>query len=229
MTLNIILSALAGSIAGAGLFFLSAKTVRSFAAGRSLPGFECRRRIPAAAAAAVFGGAAAVLPGSCIDILYTFAMLFLLLAVSLADLEYRLIPNFLVLLIILLKGTYAAAYLLSVPGFGAVSLKSSAAGAAVLFVLFSLPAVFGRGIGCGDIKLGLALGFSLGLNGGLICMVIMGLAVLGYTALSQLNCQFGNMPAFLRSLKEKIPLGPALSVSAMCVLLGSYTRPELFV
>ena len=115
-----------------------------------------------------------------------------------------MIPNELVLAILILAAVF---------GFtGAIvfNIWQSLLGMVVCFVIFFLPSLFGKQVGAGDIKLAAAMGFALGLTGGLYAVAGMGTLVLLYVLIDR------RMPLPQR-LKTMIPMGPFLAVSLVVI------------
>ena len=134
--------------------------------------------------------------------------LILLLVVSACafyiDAKHRVIPNELVLAILILAAVF---------GFtGAITFNIwlSLLGLTACFVIFILPSFFGKQVGAGDIKLASAMGFALGLTGGLSAVAGMGTLVLLYVLIDR------RMP-LPQQLKTMIPMGPFLALSLVVV------------
>ena len=140
--------------------------------------------------------------------LYFILLLFVSACAFYIDARQRVIPNELVLSILVLAAVF---------GFtGAITFNiwQSLLGLAACFVIFLLPSFFGKQVGAGDIKLAAAMGFALGLVGGLYAVAAMGALVLIYVLLDR------SMPLPQR-LKTMIPMGPflALALVVMSILL----------
>lgn len=146
---------------------------------------------------------------------FTFRGLYLILLLVTSacafyiDAKHRVIPNELVLAILILAAVF---------GFtGAITFQiwQSLLGLVVCFVIFFLPSLFGKQVGAGDIKLASAMGFALGLMGGLYAVAGMGTLVLLYVLIDR------RMPLPQR-LKTMIPMGPflALSLVAISIMLA---------
>lgn len=140
--------------------------------------------------------------------LYLILLLFVSACAFYIDARQRVIPNELVLSILVLAAVF---------GFtGAITFNiwQSLLGLAACFVIFLLPSFFGKQVGAGDIKLAAAMGFALGLVGGLYAVAAMGALVLIYVLLDR------SMPLPQR-LKTMIPMGPflALALVVMSILL----------
>ncbi len=140
--------------------------------------------------------------------LYLMLLLFVSACAFYIDAKHRVIPNELVLAILILAAVFGLT--------GAIKFQiwQSLIGLAVCFVIFFLPSLFGKKVGAGDIKLASAMGFALGLTGGLYAIAGMGTLVLIYIMIDQ------SMPLPER-LKSMIPMGPflALALVAMSIVL----------
>lgn len=143
---------------------------------------------------------------------YAFCLMGLAEVTAMMDLRHRIIPNGLVLALLGLRLAFGIPALLGAADFPAFRPGASLLGLAVGLVVFSLPGLFGKKVGAGDIKLAAAMGFCLGWQGALAAIVLMGLFVLGYSVLQR------SMPV-LRMLKSTIPMGPFLSAGMIVVFL----------
>ena len=153
---------------------------------------------------AVVGGVIGWRAGFTFRGLYLLLLLFVSACAFYIDAKHRVIPNELVLAILV----FAAGF-----GFtGAITFNiwQSLLGLVVCFIIFFLPSLFGKQVGAGDIKLASAMGFALGLVGGLYAVAGMGTLVLIYVLLDR------NMPLPQR-LKTMIPMGPFLALSLVVV------------
>jgi Type IV leader peptidase family. len=156
------------------------------------------------ASLALIGGVIGWRAGISFRGLYLILLLFVSACAFYIDAKHRVIPNDLVLSILVLVAAF---------GFtGAITFNvwQSLLGLAVCFIIFFLPSLFGKQVGAGDIKLASAMGFALGLVGGLYAVAGMGTLVLIYVLLDR------NMPLPQR-LKTMIPMGPFLALSLMVV------------
>ncbi len=141
---------------------------------------------------------------------FTFRGLYLILLLLTSacafyiDAKHRVIPNELVLTILVLAAVFGFA--------GAIlfNIWQSLLGLVVCFVIFFLPSLFGKQVGAGDIKLAAAMGFALGLTGGLYAVAGMGVLVILYVLIDR------RMPLPQR-LKTMIPMGPFLAVSLVVI------------
>lgn len=121
------------------------------------------------------------------------------------DLRHRIIPNELILILL---ATAAASSLL---GFTGADILSSLAGFAVCGVLFTIPFLFGKKVGGGDVKLAAAIGLCAGLQNALLCIIIMGMLILLYT--------FVQRSTFLAFLHQFIPMGPFVTAAYFLLLI----------
>lgn len=141
---------------------------------------------------------------------FTFRGLYLILLLLTSacafyiDAKDRVIPNELVLTILILAAVFGFA--------GAISFNiwQSLLGLVVCFVIFFLPSLFGKQVGAGDIKLAAAMGFALGLTGGLYAVAGMGVLVILYILIDR------RVP-LPQQLKTMIPMGPFLAVSLVVI------------
>jgi len=133
---------------------------------------------------------------------YLLLMAVVCVLVFLSDLNYRLIPNPLVLAIFIITAVFA---LLGME----FDWLDSLLGMAVCLALFSLPAFWGRKVGMGDIKLAAAMGFAAGLLNGLFTVALMGMLILVWI-------RFRRIP-LVDYLKTLIPMGPCLAASFLAV------------
>ncbi len=136
--------------------------------------------------------------------LYLMLLLFASACAFYIDAKHRVIPNELVLSILVLAAVFGFT------GTITFNIWQSLLGLVVCFIIFFLPSLFGKQVGAGDIKLASAMGFALGLVGGLYAVVGMGTLVLIYVLLDR------SMPLPQR-LKTMIPMGPFLALSLMVV------------
>ena len=160
------------------------------------------------ASLALIGGVIGWRAGISFRGLYLILLLFVSACAFYIDARQRVIPNELVLSILVLAAVF---------GFtGAITFNiwQSLLGLAACFVIFLLPSFFGKQVGAGDIKLAAAMGFALGLVGGLYAVAAMGALVLLYVLIER------DMPLVQR-LKTMIPMGPflALALVVMSILL----------
>ena len=135
-----------------------------------------------------------------------FALISALIVIFFADLKYHLIPDeatgllMLFSLPVVIGSSNAINHV-----FGAV--------VAMLTILFLYILTKGRGMGFGDVKLALAMGFLLGLKGGLLALYI---AFLTGGVAGLLLLIFGK-----NGLKSKIAFGPFLVLGTIIMLFWS--------
>lgn len=121
------------------------------------------------------------------------------------DLKYRLIPNEIVV------GLLVAGAVGNLLGVAPTGLLSACGGFGIIFLLFTLPYLFGRKVGGGDVKLAAAIGFCAGFRGALIVTVIMGLMILLYTTLSK--------GTIYETMKNMIPMAPFVTAAFLVFIL----------
>lgn len=161
---------------------------------------------------AACGGAAAAFSGYSAESLYLLALLILCQTVAITDIQERIIPNETVLGIMVLTLIFGIPSMLGAEGFPEFNIVQSLIGLAVCFVIFTLPALFKKNVGAGDVKLAAAMGFALGLSNSLFAIVIMGGLIIGSMFMQR------RMPA-LEYLKRMVPMGPFLAAAMMAVLI----------
>jgi leader peptidase (prepilin peptidase) / N-methyltransferase len=145
--------------------------------------------------------------------LFYLSLLYLLLAISLIDLEHRIVPNTLVL------AGFVAACLIQIPGLAATvltvpevliterpisdALLGMLAGGGVLLLVFLISR---GGMGAGDVKLIAMIGFYVGLSGTAIVLLLAfmlgALVGLTFMALGKLT------------RKDALPFAPYLALAA---------------
>ncbi len=146
------------------------------------------------------------------------AELAVLLAASMADMMWRIIPNGCCLALAAVR----LLFLCSAPLTGAApdlkaNLLASSAGALAGFALFFLGGTMTGGkVGMGDVKLAAASGFVLGTGGLLTAVALMGVLTLPMAFLQP------GVPVRER-LRRMVPLGPPLSLAVMLVLTAGFT------
>ena len=156
-------------------------------------------------------------------ILVPFLVLFaVLVVVSVIDLEHYLIPNRIVFPAL---GVCAGliTFVTVVEGQDLVFVRNALIGAAVYFLLLFVPhLVYPRGMGFGDVKLGLLMGLFLGwiysdpFEG---VVLIMWALVVG----SALGVLAGVFFALVRGRRAEFPFGPALALGCVIAILFSDT------
>lgn len=144
---------------------------------------------------------------------FLYLFLIILGTLSITDIQYRKIPNDMLIAILAVTLAFGIPTLFGAKGFHPFSIKGALIGMAALLVLFILPGLFKKNVGAGDIKLAACIGFSLGLSNSLVCVVLMGVLVLIYTLLQR------RIPA-LQFVKSMIPMGPFISIAAMAVAVA---------
>jgi prepilin signal peptidase PulO-like enzyme (type II secretory pathway) len=153
---------------------------------------------------AVIGGVIGWQAGVSFRGLYLFLLLFVAACVFYIDAKHRIIPNELVLAILVF------ALVFGLTGAIRFNIWQSLLGFAVCFVIFFIPALFGKKVGAGDIKLAAAMGFALGLTGSLYAIAGMGVLVLIYIL-------FDHRMPLPQMLKTMIPMGPFLTLALVAV------------
>lgn len=149
---------------------------------------------------------------SIVEIIYSFLMLVICILISVIDLHHRIIPNKLLLAMLIVKLVVGIPGLLGVGGFPKFNVTYSIIGLVVGFVIFIIPAVIGKAVGAGDIKLAATIGFCLGVDGLLYTVALMGGFVLVF-ALVQKNVTLRNM------MYEMIPMGPFMAMATIVVMM----------
>jgi leader peptidase (prepilin peptidase)/N-methyltransferase len=164
-----------------------------------------RAAATALAATAAAAGCFAVLGPSALDLIAA-AVVGLLVWLAALDLEFRLLPNRIVLpatvVVLLLVAAVAPA---EAPGRALAAL-----GAALL--LFVAARARPGGLGMGDVKLALLLGATLG--AGVVTALAVGFGAAGLVGLALL-ARSGR-----GALRTQLPLAPFLAVGAIVALLG---------
>lgn len=166
-------------------------------------------------AALVCGGIIGFCTGQWLPMVSALAVLTIGITAAAADWLCRIIPNPTVLALFALKLVLVAASLLRIPGAPPFGLLAALGGMVFCFLLFSLPGLFGKRVGAGDIKLAAAIGFLLEFQNALVAVVLMGMFVLGYCMLQQ------KMP-LLMFLKTNIPMGPFIMAGALAACMAPY-------
>ena len=146
------------------------------------------------------------------ETVYMFLLLIICEVITIADSHYRIIPNELLIGIFVFRIAFGIPGLLGVKGFPTFRVVDSLVGFIVGFIIFMFPAVLSKTVGAGDIKLAAAVGFTLGLMGCMVAVVIMGVLVLIYTFMQR------QMPILI-IVKTMIPMGPFLAIGMIVVLL----------
>ena len=163
------------------------------------------------------GAAVGALLTDVVPIVCGMLLLCLCMTFSLTDWMHRIIPNPTVLGLLILKAA-GIPTLFGVAGFLPFDIVGSLLGLVVCFLIFSLPALFGKKVGAGDVKIAAAMGFFLGLSHSLLAVMIMGLLVI----------LFGMMQrkmTILNYLRSMIPMGPFIAIGLFVIYLGSFYLP----
>jgi prepilin signal peptidase PulO-like enzyme (type II secretory pathway) len=147
-----------------------------------------------------------------INAIYLFLLLIIGQVIILSDIHHRVIPNDTLLAILVLKLAFGIPNLLGVKGFPEFNVLQSILGLIVAFLIFAFPALIGKNIGIGDIKLAGCMGFCLGLMGSMCAIVLMGLFVVAYTFLQRKE-------PVLIMFKTLLPMGPFMVIGMMIVLI----------
>ena len=166
----------------------------------------CLMALPGGAIGAFCGGYVLPICGLC--------LLCICVTVSLTDFTNRIIPNQGVLALLLLSLAFGIPSMCGVKGFPEFDVVQSLIGLAVCFVVFSLPGLFGKKVGAGDIKLAAAMGFCLGINYALLAIAVMGMMVILYGMLQR------RLP-IMGFLKTQIPMAPFITVGCMAAFILS--------
>ncbi|MEA5048970.1 MAG: A24 family peptidase [Eubacteriales bacterium] len=161
-------------------------------------------KILLAASFALIGGIVGWRAGGSLRAVYLLLVMMDAGCIFYIDAAHRIIPNELVLSVFLLAALFG--FTGNIP----FRIGSSLVGLAACFVIFFIPSLFGQNIGVGDVKLAAAMGFALGFTGSLYAVAAMGGLVLIYVLLGL------GMP-MAEKLKQKIPMGPFLSVALVAV------------
>lgn len=167
------------------------------------------------AAAAICGGVIGLCTGGWLPAVFALALLTVCITVGISDWLCRIIPNPTVLAIFALKLLLMAGALLKIPGLPPLGILSSLGGMVFCFALFSVPGLFGKQVGAGDIKLAAAMGFLLGCSSALLAVAFMGLLVIGYSLFQR------KMP-LLAFLVTDIPMGPFIAAGMMIAYMFPY-------
>ena len=163
-------------------------------------------------AAAVCGAFTGWTCGFTAESLYLLALLVISQTVAVCDIQERIIPNETVLAILALTLFFGIPSALGAIGFPDFNLWHSLIGLGACFLIFTLPALFKKNVGAGDVKLAAAMGFALGIGNSLFAIVVMGLMIIAVMFMQR------QMPA-LEYLKRMVPMGPFLAAAMMAVLI----------
>ena len=150
--------------------------------------------------------------GLTLNSVFLLTLLFSGNIISTTDIQYRIIPNEMVLTIAGIRIIFGVLSFLKIGDLPVWNPLMSLAGFAVLTVIFILPTVTGGKIGMGDLKLAMAIGFASGLMPALIAICLMGMLVLLYGAVQRHY-------AFQAFLKSSFPMGPFLCAAQVLAFL----------
>jgi len=157
-------------------------------------------------AGALYAATAVVLWDDAGELVLGLAFVTMLLAITLTDLERRIIPNK-----ILIVGAIAAVAIAAVADTGSLPERAIAAAAAG-GLLFAVALAYPRGMGLGDIKLAAVMGLYLGRSVGPALLI-------GFAA----GALFGLALIALRGAaarKQAVPFGPFLALGGVAALLA---------
>jgi leader peptidase (prepilin peptidase) / N-methyltransferase len=158
------------------------------------------------ATAALFAATAVVLWDDPVELLLGLVFTAMLVAITLTDLERRIIPNK-----VLLAGAIAAVAVAAVADPGSLPERAIAA-AADGGLLFAVALAYPRGMGLGDVKLAAAMGLFLGRS-------VAPALLIGFAA----GALYGLALIALRGAaarKQAIPFGPFLALGGVVALLA---------
>ena len=144
--------------------------------------------------------------------LFLLALLFAGNVISTTDIQHRLIPNDMVLVLFGIKAVFGILALLQIGDLPPWNPLLSLAGLGALGFIFFLPGLTGKKIGFGDIKLAMAIGFCAELMAGLAAVVLMGVLVLAYGFIQR-------RVSFVKFLRINFPMGPFLCGAQILALL----------
>ena len=213
--LKLIILILCGAAAGFGCAFAAEAWTKKLLRGRELEyTLTPKAEKLIAAASAVLGGILGGLAESIPSLICGLLLLIVCIVISVTDWTHRIIPNPAVLAIFALKLIFGIPDLLGAPGFPSFRIIQSLIGFAACFILFSLPGLFGKNVGAGDIKLAAAMGFFLGIYGSLIAVIIMGLLVIVFVFAQR------QVP-FISYFKSYIPMGPFIALGMLAAFAAA--------
>ena len=151
-----------------------------------------------------------------LPLIYVLTTEFLLVSISLMDVKYRIIPNELVVDLLILSFLMLLIDSISTAGIDWKHIGSAFLGFFAAFIVFELPKLLKKNPGGGDVKLGMVMGFALGTINLMYAIILMGF---GCVAFLMLRARFRVSTIFGRM----IPMGPAMSIGYLAVLILSYT------
>ncbi len=173
---------------------------------------SCHARIPARyplmelGVGLAFAATALVLRGDPAELALGLVFVAILAAITLTDLERRVIPNAILLVGALLGlGIAAATDAASLP-----ERAAAAAGAGAFLLLFAL--IYPRGMGMGDVKLAAVMGLFLGVS--VLPALLVGIAI---GALVGFGLMLAHGP---EARKHAVPFGPFLAIGGVVGLLA---------
>lgn len=208
-----VIASVVGLLLGAALSLLSEPVSRHLLEKRGKE-FKPQKvtRILQTVISSLLAGMIGWVAGFSLQSLFLLSLLYVGNIISTTDIQYRLIPNDTVLLLLGTKLVFGILALLKVGGLPSWNPLLSLAGLAVLGVIFFLPGVLGGKVGMGDVKLAMAIGFCAELMPALIAICLMGVLVLIYGFLQRSY----SLMAFL---KINFPMGPFLCAAQLLALL----------
>jgi leader peptidase (prepilin peptidase)/N-methyltransferase len=173
---------------------------------------SCPARIPARyplvelAVGAAFAATALVLSDDAAALSLGLVFVALLAAITLTDLERRIIPN-----AILLAGVVIGLGIVVATDLGSLPERAvAAAGGGGFLLVFAL--IYPRGMGMGDVKLAAVMGLFLGAS--IVPALFVGIALGGFAGLVLL-LRYGT-----EARKHVIPFGPFLAIGGVVGLLA---------
>jgi leader peptidase (prepilin peptidase) / N-methyltransferase len=172
---------------------------------------SCHARIPARyplvelAVGGAFAATALVLRHDAAELVLGLVFVAILAAITLTDLERRVIPN-----TILLVGALIGVAIVAVTDPASLPERAAAAaGAGAFLLLFAL--IYPRGMGMGDVKLAAVMGLYLGVS--VVPAMFVGI-LLGATVGASMLLSVGP-----EARKQPVPFGPFLAIGGLVGLL----------
>jgi prepilin signal peptidase PulO-like enzyme (type II secretory pathway) len=160
----------------------------------------------------IVGGVIMARFSSVSTIAYFFVLTMICKMVAIIDLQHRIIPNELLIVMLISKLAVGIPGALGVTGFPKANMILAVTGLIVGLIVFIIPGIAGKAVGMGDVKFAACVGFCMELQGLLYTVVLMGACVVAYT-LIQTNKTIRNM------MYEMIPMGPFIAVSMVAIML----------